>query len=333
MPSPLDRLERAYRDTETASGADFFRRFREYEALLKRRGPIKKAVKRLRKQAEAADRKFVKEDAAFASELKTFRNNLVRRVPDADDSGASRPEVDGHIAPARSAEGHKWAYTLANFDALASDKDSAIRIGQGLNHGKSGMMAAILQAKLTDLRWPQKEPATGVMNREEDDQRPDLEDLQNAVRETQEREQAAYRRAEQSIEQAGYFGLLKIEHVARHLEPRDARPMNTEQEKLEAFSDELREAGGGYHHLREAIRPPEAGQTLGRDAREILDYHEQDLRKVLDRLHRPLRDRLEASRRIPRWNELGRAEKLTLVIGVPSLALTAAGIVIAVILT
>lgn len=332
VASPLDKLERAFKDTVDASGADFFRRLREYEALLRKRGPIKRAVKRLRKQAEAADKKFVREDDGFARELQTFRNTLVRRVPEADDSATPRPEANGQRAPARSLEGHEWAYTLANFDALRDDRDDKIRIGQGLDHGRAGMMGAILEAKLVELRFPRREPETGVMNREETDQRPDLEDLHQGIGEVNRKEETAYRRAEQALEDAGIFGLTKIEHVARLLEPQDPLPRNTEDEKLVAFSAALQEASAGFHHLREAIRPPEAGQPLGRDAQNILNIHERDLRQALDRLHRPLRDRLEASRRFPRWNELGRGEKLSLIFGVPGLILAVAGIVIAFIL-
>ena len=60
--SPLEKLERAYQDTLDASGADFFRRLREYAALLTKRGPIKRAVNRLRRKVMAADKTFVKED-------------------------------------------------------------------------------------------------------------------------------------------------------------------------------------------------------------------------------------------------------------------------------
>lgn len=333
MPSPLEKLERAYRDAVDASGGDFFRRLREYERLLREDRAIKRAKKKLMKRAEAADKKFVKEDDGFARELQTFRNNLVARVPAADDSAKVRPEVNGHVAPARSLEAHEWAYTLANFDAVRDDRDDKILVGQGLDRGRSGMMGAILDAKILDLRHPLLEPATGVMNRDEQDQRPDLDGLHAGVTEIRRKEEAAYRRAEQAAEDSGLFGFYKIDHAARMLEPQDPLPMNTEEEKLTAFSQALREAGAGYHHLRDAIRPPEAGASVGRDAQDALDYHESDLKRALDRLHRPLREQLESAHRIPRWREMSGATKLTLVIGVPSLIVTVGGVVLTIILS
>jgi flagellar biosynthesis/type III secretory pathway M-ring protein FliF/YscJ len=61
---------------------------------------------------------------------------------------------------------------------------------------------------------------------------------------------------------------------------------------------------------------------------EAIEYHEKDLRAVLERLHRPLRDQVEKSRRLPRWNELDRNEK----IGIISLGLAVVGIAVAFIL-
>jgi hypothetical protein len=212
-----------------------------------------------------------------------------------------------------SAEGHEWAYTLANFDAIVNDSDTKIIIRQDLDHGRSGMLAAILDAKLAELRWPRKNPAAGVMTRAEEDQRPDLEDLHRAITDIRERERAAYRRAEDAFEQSGYLALARIEHTVAQLEPREPRPMNTEAEKLEAFSELLKEVSGGYHHLREAVRPPEAGRRLDKDGQNALEYHEQECRKALDRAHRPIRERLESTRRIPRWNELDRGAKIGVV--------------------
>lgn len=333
VAGPVEKLEREYRDAVGASGGDFFRRLRDYERLLRTDRAIKRAVKKLRKRAEGADKNFVKEDDRFARELQTFRNNLVTRVPEIDDSAAPRPAVNGQLAPALSAEGREWTYTLANFEAVRDDRDDMILVRKGLDHGRSGMMGAILDAKIVDLRFPLLEPATGVMNRQEQDQRPDLAGLHAGIQEVCRKEEAAYRRAEQVAEDNGFFALAKIEHVARMLEPQEPLPMNTDEERLTAFSAALREAGAGYHHLREAIRPPEVGGTRGRQAQEALDYHEKDLKAVLDRLHRPLRDQLEASRRIPRWRELGRGAKLTVVLGVPSLILAAIGIVLTIVLS
>jgi hypothetical protein len=173
MARPADRLERAYREVLDASGANFFRRLRDYQDVLTSDKMIRQAVAALREEAEAADENFVQADQGFVEELQALREELVQRAPHADDSGTPKPQVGGQPAPIRSAEAHEWAYTLANFDAIIDDSDSKVIIRQDLDHGRAGMLCAILDAKLTELRYPQQHPAPAVMTRTDDDQRPD----------------------------------------------------------------------------------------------------------------------------------------------------------------
>jgi hypothetical protein len=85
------------------------------------------------------------------------------------------------------------------------------------------------------------------------------------------------------------------------------------------------EGPGGIHSI---TRSSSSAPTSSPPARTSLSVG-SSISFLLDRLHRPLRDRLEALRRFPRWNELGRGEKLSLIFGVPGLILAVAGIVIA----
>jgi hypothetical protein len=224
VPSPADRLDRAYREAADAAGADFFRRLRDYQRLLTNDRTIKRAVRRLRKRAEAADSAFVRADDGFVRELTTFRQQFARQVPAADDSDVPRPEASGSMAPVASAEAHQWAYTLANFDAIVAGKKPRLIIRQDLDHGRSGMLAAILDSKLVDLRWPPQNPAAGGLTRLKDDQRQDLEDLHKAVSDVRERERAAYRKAEDVLEQTGYLARARIAHTVAQLEPRSRVP-------------------------------------------------------------------------------------------------------------
>lgn len=313
MASPLDRLERAHREVTEASGADYFRRLRDYEKLLRTKRAIKRQVKRMRKEVKRAEKRFRREDGAFVRELATFRQQFARLAPEADDSGEGRPEVEGHVAPPASADGYEWAYTLANFDAIVTDDESRIFVRRDLDHGKSGMLAAILLSKIQRLRFPEKETAPGVTSRAETDQRPALADLSSAVGEIADKERAAYRKLEDVWETTGLLALHRIESVVAHLGPKDALPMNTEAEKSVAFNAAMKEVSNSLHHLRGVVRPPEVRQPLDAQGTAALEYHERETRKALDRLHRPLRDRLEDAHRVPRWNELGIGEKLTLI--------------------
>jgi hypothetical protein len=286
VANPLERLDNAYREVIDASDESFFRRLRDYARLLESDRAIRRAVKRLRKEVEEADEAFTSEDAAFVAELVPLRTQLVERELKADDTDATRPERDP-ADPAGSARFHAWIWTLANFDAVASDRADKIVEKDGLDNSRSRMLVQILRAKLYDLVVPFNDrPAP----------RSDLHDLYDEMNAIGRREQTAHRHLEEVAEETGYLALLHIEHVVSHLGPRPERSMATPEEKREFLETALVESMGGFGYLREAMRPKEARGSLDQKAREALDRHERECRKELERLHRPLRKRLEKRR-------------------------------------
>lgn len=317
VANPLERLDTAYADVIDATDEVFFRRLRDYAGLLETDKKIRRSVEALRKEVTDADAEFRAKDTAFVAELVAVRDQLVEREPKADDTDATRPERDV-MDPAASARFHAWIWTLANFDAVAADREDRIVERDGLDDSSSRMLGAILNAKLYDLVMPFNDKAAP---------RPDLRDLYDEMNSIRHRETAAHRQLEEVGEETGYLALLHIQHVASHLGPRPERSTATPEEKREFLETALIESMGGFGYLREAMRPKEARGSLDQKAREALDRHERECRKELERLHRPLRKRLEGSRRIPSWHTLSRNERIavygigaTVVIGLGAIA-------------
>jgi hypothetical protein len=314
VANPLERLDVAYADVIGATDESFFRRLRDYARLLESDKKIRRAVETLRKEVTEADAEFRAHDTAFVTEFISVRNRLTEREPKADDSAATRPEKDS-IDPATSARFHEWIWTLANFDAIAADRRDRIIERDGLDDSRSRMLGAILNGKLYDLVVPfNNNPAP----------RPDLRDLYEEMNSIRHRETAAHRQLEELGEETGYLALLHIQHVVSHLGPRPEVSMATPEEKREFLETALLESMGGFGYLREAMRPKEARGSLDSKAQEALDRHEQECRRELDRLHRPLRKRLENSRLVPRWDTLSRNEKIA-VLGISVTAVLGLG--------
>jgi len=300
VPTPLERLERACAEVKEASGPDFFRRLRDYVKLTRDEKPIRKALESLKREAEKASEEFASDDRRFVQELNTIRSRLVKLAPEADDSQLVRPRVEGHVAPLASAEGFEWTYTLANFDAIIADTDDKIIVKKDLDSSDSGTLGAILHAKIYDVRYPEQESTSGAIGRSETDQRPDLMAVAAEVNEVEGRQVAAYRKVEDALETTGFIAMTRIENVVAHLEPREALPMKTQEEKNAAVNAMFAEVMGGFNYLREATRPPDiAGPPESEKAREILERHEDECRSALDRVHRPLRQHLEGKRNLP----------------------------------
>jgi hypothetical protein len=286
--SAEERLEAAYSEVLAASGPDFFRRLRDYVQLLDTDRKIRRAVKKLREDVEDAEAAFAEKDDGFVSELVPIRRALAEREPKADDSTEPRPPYNpGDRASAEAS--HEWIWTLANFDAIANGRDDKIIERDGLDGSRSRMLVAILRSKLHDLVIPFNERLAP---------RPDLRDLYDDMNEIGGREVAAHRRLEQFGEDSGILGLLHLERVAAHLAPQDHQPMRTPEQKRQVLEQRIIEYDLGY--LREAMRPKEGRGSLSADAQNAVGRHEAECRAELDRLHRPLKRRLESGRNWPR---------------------------------
>jgi hypothetical protein len=283
-----EQLEKAYSEVRAANGPDFFRRLRDYIQLLKTDKKIRAAVKQLRQEVEEAEADFDREDDGFVAELVSVRQALAKREPKVDDSAAPRPAYDP-VRRANAEAVHGWIWTLSNFDAIVDGREDRVIERDGLDASRSRMLVAILRAKLYDLVIPfNGSPAP----------RPDLRDLYDDMNEIGGREVAAHRRLEQFGEESGILGLLHLERIAAALDPKPPQPMRTPEEKRQVLKQALVEYDLAY--LREAIRPKEGRGSLDAKAQQAVDRHEAECRTELERLHRPLKKRLDKNHSWPR---------------------------------
>lgn len=285
MSSPLDQLDQARKETLAASETDFLRRLGEYVELLHTEETIKGAVEELRQEVVDADALLTRSDAEFVAKLVPIRQRLTEEEPEVDDSDEPWPGPYEGLNPASASAFHKWTYTLANFDAIAEDREQTVRVdggGDQLNTSRTQMLVAILNAKLHDLVLPFNErPAP----------RPDLRDLYDEMSEVGHEQTNAYRRVERIADENGWFALNWVEKVAEAMEPRESRPLKTPDDKRQVLEEALRKPD--LFRLYEVLRPTEARGSLSDAEKETVARLERTSRAELDHLHRPLRRRIE----------------------------------------
>lgn len=305
VPSPIDRLDQAREEVLAASGTDFLRRLGEYVQLLHAEETIKSAVDELRQEVIDADAKLTEEDATFVAKLVPIRQRLAEDEAEIDDSDVPWPGPYRGLDPENARAFHAWMFTLANFDAIAEDREERVRVdgaSDQLNTSRTQMLVAILNAKLHDLVYPFNErPAP----------RPDLMHLYDEMSEVGHEQTNAYRRVERVADENGYFALAWLEAVGESLEPQESRPLRSPEDKREVLEEALKKPD--LFRLYEALRPTEARGPLSDSEREKVDRVEAKSRSELARLERPLRPRIESKEAAadkPRRMPFSRGEKL-----------------------
>lgn len=293
MPTPVEQLDHARDDVLAASGPDFLRRLGDYWRLLEDNKEFCTAIARLRQEVGDAEERLMREDVGFVAELVPIRRELVEREPKADDSDAEKPDPYDPANRQQANKWHEWIWTLANFDAVAEDRTDKIVQRDGLDGSRSRMLVAILNAKLHDLVFDFNDrPAP----------RPDLMDLYDRMNEIGRRQVVAYRRVERLGEESGLLALMHVQHVVDTTDP-DPRPLDTDEQRREFLEEAMR--APDLVKLREVLRPTEARGPLTDDEQKALERVEAQCRPEVERLHRPLRRRLEdatqtAKRSLPR---------------------------------
>jgi hypothetical protein len=315
MGTPLERLERTCAEAmEAPDGVRFFWLLSDYLYLLDR-GPIKRAVKRLTKEVDAAAKDYEAQDADLTRRLVAIRDELVEIAPDADDSDAPHP---GQYDPLEDdASGwHAWRWSLANFDAVANGWDDAIKAEKEGDRSPSRIAGEILNAKIHNLVYPES-PNEKV--------RDDLNELDARLQQTRNDQAAAQRQLEHVAERTGFLARKKLEEIASFLAPRQSRKVSGRgsEDELEWVNELFKETLGGFIHLRELMRPKEFRGDLDAKAREEIERLMTDSKEALERAHRPLRRRLE-EKRFTSWSELRPGDKVAALIGIGGIAASVA---------
>ncbi len=256
----------------------------------------------------------------LAREFVALRGDLVELAPEAgEDAEAEYPGRREPFDPAEAERWREWSFTLANFDAIAADQENQMREEREGDRSRSRVLGEILNAKVYNLQYPD-DPNRKV--------RADLDDLRTRLNHLRDRQTAAQLRVEAVAESTGHIALLNLEHVISHTAPREPRPEapRGSDEHAVWINEVFAESISGFAHLRELMRPRELRGSLGQNAQEAIGRIEGTCKDALERLHPPVRQRLEGKRFLPAWGDFTRNEK----IGIVSAALTGLGIVAAV---
>lgn len=305
-----------------AEGQAFFRRLEEYVSLLRENRRIKRVLAALAAEVQEAERQYAEEDEEFVRELVSLRDNLVEVAPEAgEDAHAEPPGRREPFDPAEAERWRSWAFTLANFDAIAADREEQMREEREGDRSRSRTLGDILNAKVYNLQYP------GDPNRKVRD---DMDDLRSRLNHLRDRQRAAQLRVEAVAESTGHIALLNLEHVLSHTAPREPRPEapRGSDEHAVWINEVFAESISGFSHLRELMRPRELRGSLGQNAQEAIGRIEGTCKDALERLYPPLRQRLEGKRFLPAWGDFTRNEK----IGIVSAAFTGLGIIAAVVI-
>jgi hypothetical protein len=322
VATPLEQLDRAYEAAMNAEGQAFFRRLGEYLGLLRENRRIARAVKGLSVEVEEAERKYAEEDKERVRKFVALRDDLVGLAPEAGrDVAAEYPGRREPFDPAEADRWRAWSFTLANFDAIAAGREEQMIEEREGDRSRSRALGEILNAKVYELQYPD-DPNRKV--------RADLDDLRTRLNHLRDREKAAQLRVEAVFESTGHIALLNLEHVMSHAAPREPRPEapHGSDEHAAWINEVFAESISGFAHLRELMRPSELRGSLEPTAMATIGRIEGKCRDALERLHPPLRRRLEGKRFLPVWGDFTRNGK----IGIIGAALTGLSIVAAVVI-
>lgn len=307
MAIPLEQLNGAYEAAMNAEGQAFFRRLDEYLGLLHENRRIERVVKALSSEVQDAERKYAEEDEALVREFVALRDDLVGLAPEAGrDADAEYPGRREPFDPAEAQRWRAWSFTLANFDAIATGREEQMIEEREGDRSRSRALGEILNAKVYELQHPD-DPNRKV--------RADLDDLRTRLNHLRDRQNAAQLRVEAVFESTGRIALLSLEHVMSHAAPREPRPEapRGSDEYTVWINEVFAESISGFAHLRELMRPSELRCSLEPNAMEAIGRIEGKCRDALERLHPPLRRRLEGKRFLPAWGDFTRNEKIGII--------------------
>lgn len=305
-----------------AEGQAFFRRLEEYLSLLRENRRIKRVIAALAAEVQEAERQYGEEDEELVRELATLREDLVGIAPEAnEDADTEYPGRREPFDPAEADRWRGWTFTLANFDAIVAGREEQMLEEREGDRSRSRTLGDILNAKVYNLQYPD-DP-----NRKARD---DLDDLRTRLNHLRDRQRAAQLRVEGVAESTGHLALLNLEHVLNHTAPREPRPeaARGSDEYSVWINEVFAESISGFAHLRELMRPSELRGSLEPSAMEAVGHIEAKCRGTLERLHPPLRRRLEERRFLPAWGDFTSNEK----IGIIGAALTGLSIVAAIVI-
>jgi uncharacterized membrane protein YqaE (UPF0057 family) len=280
--STLQLLDRRYARLVEKEGAEYLRELRTFIAFLEECRDVKRALDQLRAEAQAAEDAFREHDEHLVPQLVALRDELIAQAPEADDSQAPRPESEFDRPPL------VWLHTFANFDAIVDRTGDQCIQRTGSDDSRSGMLIAILAAKLRKLQWEADAPP-GVYRESETNQRPDLNDIERRLGNVARQHAHAVRTYEQAVTNNGGFQVAALDHLSDRMNP-TPRTIETEEDEQAFLNDEFMRIAGGMHAVADAV----SGRSLDDTGRHAIDFIIRQTRPAVESVYEGIRGKLTA---------------------------------------
>lgn len=277
---PVELLDRQHTRLQAQGGPEFVHELRRfYEFITAGPDAVTGTLAELRAEAQRIEGEFEEHDEALVPELINVKEQFVTRAPEADDSARPRPQQMG--APSM-----EWAYSLANFDQVATIGPDRNVVRQSCDTSRSGMMLRILEHKLRALQWYER-PEGPNPKPSETNLRPDLDDLVRDVGNLGERHRHAAQTFGQAVEGHGGFGVMYLDMAVGEMNP-PPRRVESDADKHAWMDETFRRVMGGWQVIEDVA----AGRSLDSTARQTLDIHIERLKPAAERVYEDLRMKL-----------------------------------------
>jgi hypothetical protein len=284
VPSdPVELLDRQHQRLQSQEGPEFIHELRRfYEFITAGPNLVVAALAERRADAERIEREFAEHDEQLVPELMTVRAELVALVPEADDSDL-RPRRGFH-APSMT-----WAFSLANFDEVASGgADASLMPQQEFDRSRSSMLLRILQNRFRTLQWMQPaQTPHGSPQPTETNQRPQLDDLARRLRNLDDRHRHAAQAFTNAVNTHGGFQVVYLDMAIAEMNP-EPTVIETDDDQHAWMNEMFKRVAGGWHVIETAA----AGRSLDSRARETLNSLVARLKPPAERVYEDLRMKL-----------------------------------------
>jgi hypothetical protein len=269
----LAELERFHERVQQREGPDFISELVKFREFLNSDPRLRRILDRLAEEAIQFETNLQAADRDLAPRAIALKGELLELAPDAaDDRELPRPPH-----PQRD---HHWIYSFTNFDLVAAGDPDGVSERQGMDTTKTGFFLRVLESHLHSLQWLIGDgPVQSVA---EENQRPELADLQRRVARLGYDHRQNLQTFERAAGSHGGFALLELDMVLQKAEapsPSDG----TDEDEARYMNEVFGWVSGQFHLILEAQRPT---------SQRTLDSRDLDGIKWLGERLRPLEDRL-----------------------------------------
>jgi hypothetical protein len=278
--SLTDLLAREYEYLLGREGGDFFLAIESYDEALGQKRPMRRALKRLRKDLRQATKRYVDEQNEFVAEAKRIRFELAARAPEIDNSNMERPDYRTH-------DYMVWELdSFAGFDDLV-ERDATLQIGYPAvpsdrdDPGIVSRLVQILRGRLRAAEYGEDASSNDPRIRD------DLGDLGTRMGNLVRGYEHALTRYRQEARTLPGLAIARLIYFGSDLNPEP--PVIETDEDAERWLDKtLREWGKPKTSVRKLVNGEQMEDWERRSAAET----EQFLKGELDRLHQELTRRV-----------------------------------------